>query len=118
ENMAEAIWETLNMCGIQDKIMAFMMDNTMNNDTLVDGISRCCRHGGIPFDAKLARLQCMPHTVHLAALKLLEGIGAINKKQAKKVMSKTSNYQNSATAPVHWDYDNEAVMQDEVEDDE
>ncbi len=33
-------------------------------------------------------------------------------------MSKGSNYQDSTTAPVHRDYNNEAAMQDEAKDDE
>ncbi len=47
-----------------------MLDNATNNDTLVQGIeSRCCKEG-IAFDARLSRLRCMPHTVHLAAIKV------------------------------------------------
>ncbi|KAK0234626.1 hypothetical protein EDD85DRAFT_955454 [Armillaria nabsnona] len=66
----------------------------------------------------MSRLHCMPHTVHLAALKLLEGIGAISKKQAKKASSRSSNYQDSATAPVDRSNDDEAAIQDEPEDNE
>ncbi len=47
-----------------------MMDNATNNDTLVAAIARKCRREGIPFDAKMSRLRCMPHTVHLVALKV------------------------------------------------
>jgi hypothetical protein len=50
--------------------MAFMMDNASNNDTLVENIEKRCEKEGIPFDAIYARLRCMPHTVHLAAIKV------------------------------------------------
>ncbi len=47
-----------------------MLDNATNNDTLVQGIESRCRKEGIAFDARLSRLRCMPHTVHLAAIKV------------------------------------------------
>ena len=46
-----------------------MMDNASNNDTLVKGLQRRAEAEGITFNAAWARLRCMPHTVHLAALK-------------------------------------------------
>ena len=55
---------------------------------------------------------------HYFCQQLLEGIGAISKKQAKKASSKSSNYQDSATAPVDRSNDDEAAVQDEPEDDE
>lgn len=50
--------------------MAFMLDNASNNDTFVDGIKMRCDAAGIPFNGKWARLRCMPHTIHLAAIKV------------------------------------------------
>jgi len=50
--------------------MAFMLDNTSNNDTLVDAIVNRARQQGIRMKADWVRLRCMPHTVHLAALKV------------------------------------------------
>ena len=47
-----------------------MLDNTSNNDTFVDGIEHCAKKAGVPFNASWARLCCMPHTIHLAAIKL------------------------------------------------
>ncbi|KAJ6579278.1 hypothetical protein B0H10DRAFT_2343264, partial [Mycena sp. CBHHK59/15] len=71
ENMAEAVWTTLKIYGIQERLMAFTMDNTTNNDTLMVGIEARCDRAGISwFDAKAARIRCMPHTTHLAALKV------------------------------------------------
>lgn len=50
--------------------MAFMLDNASNNDTFVDRIALRCQKAGIPFNPAWSRLQCMPHTIHLAALKV------------------------------------------------
>ena len=47
-----------------------MMDNTSNNDTMMQAIERQCHQAGIEFHAKDARMQCMPHTIHLAAIKV------------------------------------------------
>jgi hypothetical protein len=47
-----------------------MLDNTSNNDTFVDGIERRAKKAGAPFNASWARLRCMPHTIHLAAIKV------------------------------------------------
>jgi len=70
ENMAEVVWKTLEMYGLLGQVIAFIMDNAMNNDTLVDGIEAWCEAAGIKFSAKQAQLRCMPHTCHLAALKV------------------------------------------------
>ena len=47
-----------------------MLDNMLNNDTFVDGIEHCAKKAGIPFNASWACLCCMPHTIHLAAIKV------------------------------------------------
>ncbi|KAF8230875.1 hypothetical protein L208DRAFT_1130944, partial [Tricholoma matsutake] len=78
ENMAEAVWETLVMYGIEGRILAFMLDNASNNDTFVDGIECCARKAGVSFNASWACLHCMLHTIHLTAIKLLKGIGAVS----------------------------------------
>jgi hypothetical protein len=46
------------------------MDNTTNNDTMLTAIEAKCAADKIKFDAKKSRMRCMPHTVHLAALKV------------------------------------------------
>ncbi len=51
--------------------MAFVMDNATNNDTMMDELEDICRQEGIEFSAQQSRLRCMPHTVHLAALKVM-----------------------------------------------
>ena len=46
------------------------MDNASNNDTMVKAIETRCQERGIAFSASHSRLRCMPHTCHLAALKV------------------------------------------------
>jgi hypothetical protein len=60
--------EGLNKTNLQ--IMAFMLDNASNNDTLVDEIVKRAKEQGIFMSASWARLHCLPHTVHLATLKV------------------------------------------------
>lgn len=86
--MADVVWNTLCTYGIENRvsitptntcddtneiyiqIFAFMLDNASNNDTMVDEIERRARAQGIIFNAKWGRLHCMPHTIHLAAIKV------------------------------------------------
>ncbi|KAF8228888.1 hypothetical protein L208DRAFT_1108282, partial [Tricholoma matsutake] len=68
-NMAEATWEMLTCFGIENWIMAFMTDNASNNDTLIDGIVDLVKQQSISLNGDWIWLHCMPHTVHLAALK-------------------------------------------------
>lgn len=117
ENIAEAVWETLVTYGIEGRILAFMLDNASNNDTFVDGIERRCKKAGVSFKASWARLRCMPHTIHLAAIKLLEGIGAVSSAEGKKAASRSGNYQNAATASLNRDLDDDATTQDDGEPD-
>ncbi|KAK6981440.1 hypothetical protein R3P38DRAFT_2578502, partial [Favolaschia claudopus] len=70
ENMAEVIWESLERYGLIGRVMAFMMDNASNNDTLVAAFERRCTEAGIRFSATDSRLRCMPHTIHLAVLQV------------------------------------------------
>jgi hypothetical protein len=53
-----------------------MLDNASNNDTFVDGIERRAKKAGVPFNASWARLRCMPHTIHLAAIKVRVSISS------------------------------------------
>ncbi|KAK0229619.1 hypothetical protein EDD85DRAFT_730346, partial [Armillaria nabsnona] len=116
EDMADAVSETLTLYGLREKIITMMLDNASNNDALIQGIESRCHKEGIRFDLRLSHLQCMPHMVHLAAIKLLEAIGVISKKTAKKAAGQSSNYQDAATAPVNHSNDAEATLQDEPED--
>jgi len=47
-----------------------MGDNASNMDTFVAGVVSRVEEVGITIDADWARLRCMPHTIHLAALKV------------------------------------------------
>lgn len=47
-----------------------MTDNASNNNTLVEGVVELAKNQGIRLNATQIRLRCMPHTVHLAALKV------------------------------------------------
>ncbi|KAF7346964.1 Transposase-like protein [Mycena venus] len=107
ENMAAAVWETVDKFGLIGRIIAFVMDNATNNDTLVQSFARRCQKEGINFSTTDGRMRCMPHTIHLSALKLLEAIGALTKeeKRAAKSRSPTSAYQDSATEPLGRDVD-------------
>ena len=85
-NMAEATWDTLTRFGLENwvsevkiscmyfmltaQIMAFMTDNASNNNTLVEGVVELAKNQGIHLNATQIRLRCMPHTVHLMALKV------------------------------------------------
>ena len=46
------------------------MDNASNNDTLMAVLQARCLAEGIGFSARDSRMRCMPHTIHLAALKV------------------------------------------------
>ncbi len=46
------------------------MDNASNNNTLMEALEAHHRAEGFIFNANHARLRCIPHTVHLAALKV------------------------------------------------
>jgi hypothetical protein len=85
--MAEAVWATMELYGLIGKvgsgplfingtydvlqIIAVVMDNASNNNTMMASLERRCEQLGIQFSAQEARMRCMPHTVHLAALKVL-----------------------------------------------
>ncbi|KAK0445078.1 hypothetical protein EV421DRAFT_1708701, partial [Armillaria borealis] len=118
ENMAEVVWGMLQKYSLVSRVMAFMMDNTTNNDTMVMAIEQKCKMQGIPFSAKDSCLRCMPHMVHLVVLKLLEGIGAISKGDRQKAKeSRTASYQDSVSALLDAAHDEEAALFNEVESD-
>ena len=50
--------------------MAIMMDNASNNDTMMEAIESRCHEAGIKFSAQKSCMHCMPHTIHLAAIKV------------------------------------------------
>ncbi|KAF8152314.1 hypothetical protein B0H34DRAFT_663907, partial [Crassisporium funariophilum] len=84
-----------------------------NNDTMVAGIVRTAAKVGIVLNADWMRLRCMPHTIHLAAIKLLEAIGAISKSDLQKARSRSSSYQEIVTAPIGRNDDDNAAGQED-----
>jgi hypothetical protein len=46
-------------------------------------------------------------------LKLLEGIGAVSSVEGKKAASCAGNYQDTATAPLNYNFNNDAATQDD-----
>jgi hypothetical protein len=46
------------------------MDNASNNDTLMDNLAIKFAAVDITFDPIAAQIRCMPHTAHLAAIKV------------------------------------------------
>ena len=75
---------------------------------MVEAIEHCAAAEGIQFSASWAQLRCMLHTIHLAAIKLLEAIGALSKADAEKAASCSGNYQDAITAPLSCVHDNDA----------
>ncbi|KAJ6533325.1 hypothetical protein DFH09DRAFT_1043845, partial [Mycena vulgaris] len=132
--MAAAVWETVEKFGLigrvrasscsnfqllnslYSKITAFVMDNATNNDTLVEAFARRCRALRIPFSSSDGRMRCMPHTIHLAALKLLEAIGALTKEEKQKAKSRTTVYQDPATESLSCEQDDQATQHEDVDD--
>ncbi|KAJ7232468.1 hypothetical protein B0H12DRAFT_980962, partial [Mycena haematopus] len=67
ENMADTIWGTVEMYGIEGRVYpGLVMDNASNNDTMVEYFKQKCEERDIEFNADDARIRCMPHTVNLA----------------------------------------------------
>lgn len=50
--------------------MAIVADNATNNDTMIEALEVKSKAKGISFNAKDVRCRCMPHTVHLAVMKV------------------------------------------------
>ncbi|TDL20881.1 hypothetical protein BD410DRAFT_840861 [Rickenella mellea] len=90
------------------KVITVVAHNATNNDTLMESLEERCKSRGTTFSAIEARMQCMPHTVHLAALKILEAIGAVPKNQNSAAQSQ--NYQEIVTAPVGKDADHNDLV--------
>jgi hypothetical protein len=98
-------------------MIAIVTDNASNNNTLMISLEQRCEERGIPFSARDARMRCMPHTVHLAAIKLLEAIGAISKADSKKAVAHGGNYQDNITTPLAREHDDNATANDGPEED-
>jgi hypothetical protein len=51
------------------QVIAIVMDNASNNNTMMASLQRRHKSRHITFSAEDARMRCMPHTIHLAAIK-------------------------------------------------
>ncbi|KAG9226778.1 hypothetical protein CCMSSC00406_0009676 [Pleurotus cornucopiae] len=112
-NMADAVWSTMKRYGLIGRVIAIVMDNASNNNTLMEALEAHHHAEGFIFNANHARLWCIPHTVHLAALKLLEGIGAISKSESTQAAGRGGNYQTTVSAEED---DNSAVFMETMDD--
>ncbi|KAI0294735.1 hypothetical protein BC826DRAFT_1104496 [Russula brevipes] len=54
--------------------------------------------------------------IHLAAIKLLEGIGAISKAEGKKAAMRGSNYQDTIATPLSSEHDHNTTDDNEIDD--
>ncbi|KAL6303460.1 hypothetical protein BKA93DRAFT_698480, partial [Sparassis latifolia] len=111
ENLAEAVWQTIELYGLKGRIQAVVADNASNNDTMVEALERCFKAENIPFHASHARMRCVPHTIHLAALELLQAIGGFsstnNHEQSRgKYQATPDNYQEALQEPLTTEADN------------
>lgn len=61
-------------------------------------------------------MRCLPHTVHLIEIKLLEGIEAMSMVENKKVSVCSTNYQDNITVPLDCIYDNNTMANDKIDD--
>ncbi|KAF7370018.1 Transposase-like protein [Mycena sanguinolenta] len=118
ENMGAAVWQTVEKFGLIGQITAFVMDNATNNDTMIEAFTRRCKKEGILFSAADGRMRCMPHTIHLSALRLLEAIGALTKEEKKAAKSKSASsaYQDSTTESLSREADEAAGQTEDTED--
>ncbi|KAF8531156.1 hypothetical protein JB92DRAFT_3105577 [Gautieria morchelliformis] len=90
ENMALSVWKTLELYDLKGRIQDIVADNASNNDTMMES---------------------------LAALKLLEGLGAFTASQRRG--AERSNYQDMVTLPVNRESDADIVTQeDDLEEDD
>jgi hypothetical protein len=48
-NLAEAVWNTLELYGLKNRVTAVVCDNTSNNDTLLQALGERCADEGIDF---------------------------------------------------------------------
>jgi hypothetical protein len=131
ENMAETAWATMeqynlvgrvccNACRIWIELTVYRslpLSWTMRATTMLMALlEKCCNEQHVPFSATNARMQCLPHTVHLAVIKLLEGIRAMSKAEGKKASVCSINYQDNITTPLDCIYNNNTMANDEIED--
>ena len=92
------------------------MDNASDNNMLMVSLEKRCDERRVPFSATNAHMRCLPHTIHLATIKLLEGIGAMSRAEGQKASVHSINYQDNITMPLNRIYNNDTMANDEIED--
>ena len=76
------------------------MDNATNNDTMMVELQVRLAEKGIAFSAKDARMRCLPHVIHLAALELLNAIDGTTTRQEAQRSEGPDGYQEIITEPI------------------
>ncbi|KAI9448889.1 hypothetical protein F5148DRAFT_1153303 [Russula earlei] len=112
ENVAEVVWATLELFGLFRKIIALVMDNTSNNNTLMTLLEwRCQQWGYRSWHTMHACVACLiPFTWLLSSF--LKALGVISKVEGKQAAMHGGNYQDNVTAPLSHEHDNNAVGDD------
>ncbi|KAG2352836.1 hypothetical protein BDR07DRAFT_1184894, partial [Suillus spraguei] len=64
--LAQAVFNTMELLGLKDRILAIMADDASNDDMMCQALQELCEKDDIIFNARHARLRCMPHTTHLS----------------------------------------------------
>ncbi|OCB88219.1 hypothetical protein A7U60_g4624 [Sanghuangporus baumii] len=105
DNIGAIVLRVLDQYNLVSKLIAINCDNASNNDTMVSYLETQLFERGIEFSAEKARMRCMPHTIHLAAMRLLASIGA-----ARTVTENTRNYQDDIYPPTE---EQEVAFQDD-----
>ncbi|KAL5522088.1 hypothetical protein ACEPAF_1945 [Sanghuangporus sanghuang] len=90
DNIGAIVLRVLDQYNLASKLIAINCDNASNNDTMVSYLETQLFEWGIEFSAKKAQMRCMPHTIHLVAMRLLVSIGA-----AQTVTENMCNYQDN-----------------------
>ncbi|KAF5375704.1 hypothetical protein D9615_009361 [Tricholomella constricta] len=73
-NFANTLIKIFNELGIIYMLALITMDNTSNNNTMMDELERILRSRGIPFDADRDCICCFPHIINLACQAILEAL--------------------------------------------
>ena len=110
--------------------MMIVCDNASNNDTMVEAIAQWCKNDGISFDALSGRGCCFPHTTHLSALKVQKYL-LLSRNDPDQHLTVTRRswhfspstknkemYQESVTAPLSRENDDDAAMQEDNNEDD
>ncbi|KIJ35055.1 hypothetical protein M422DRAFT_181239, partial [Sphaerobolus stellatus SS14] len=113
-NMAAAVYQTIDTLGLKGRIQSIVSDNAANNDTMMEELEHLFKKENIEFNAIHACGRCLPHTVHLAALKLLEGIGALSAGDMNKC---NTAYQDTLNLTASKDNDLLITTSDDIQSD-